>query len=218
MKATSITLLGLLLTTISCNDPVNEFILSENDPINLQINALPSEPLSDSEVDALLFMEEEEKLARDVYIKLFDIWSLQPFDNISSSEQSHMDAVLALINKYDLVNPASDNIQGKFVNQDLQKLYDDLIERGSLSKVDGLRVGGAIEEIDILDLQNALETSVDNEDITMVFESLMKGSRNHLRAFVKNLSSLGVSYSPQYLTKEAYEEIINAGIERGRDF
>ena len=42
-------------------------------------------------------MREEEKLARDVYLTLYDIWGTPAFNNIASSEQTHMDAVLMLI-------------------------------------------------------------------------------------------------------------------------
>ncbi len=216
MKIIYITLLGLLFTSASCDDPVNDFANDANDQLITQIEALPMESLSDSEKAALAFMREEEKLARDVYDFLYSKWNAISFDNISSSEQTHMDAVLALINKYGLEDPAADNIPGKFVNLELQKLYDDLIETGSLSLEDAFKVGGAIEEIDILDLQRELEINIDNQDIIFVFQNLMKGSRNHLRSFVKNLSNLGVVYKPQYLTQEAYDDIINSDMEQGR--
>ncbi|MDP2030099.1 MAG: DUF2202 domain-containing protein [Thiobacillus sp.] len=48
----------------------------------------------------LLFMREEEKLARDVYLTLYETWGLAVFSNIASSEQSHMDALLKLLRTY----------------------------------------------------------------------------------------------------------------------
>ena len=216
MKTIYITLLGLLFTSASCDDIANEIKPYENDQTVTQIITLPMEPLNDLERAALIFMREEEKLARDVYDYLFVKWNSKSFDNISSSEQTHIDAILALIKKYELVDPAADNIPGKFVNSDLQKLYNNLIETGSLSQEDAFKVGAAIEEIDILDLKRELDTNVDNEDIIFAFENLMKGSRNHLRSFVQNLSKLGIDYTPQYLTQEAYDEIINADMEQGR--
>ncbi|MEQ9168412.1 MAG: DUF2202 domain-containing protein [Fulvivirga sp.] len=114
------------------------------------------------------------------------------------------------------MDPAKNDIPGKFVNSDLQKLYNDLIENGNSSQVEAFKVGAAIEEIDILDLQRELDTNVDNEDIIFTFENLLRGSRNHLRSFVQNLSKLGIDYIPQYLTQEAYDEIINADMEQVR--
>jgi hypothetical protein len=216
MKIIHIALLGFLFTSASCDDAANEVNPNENDQMVKQINEFPIEPLNDSEGAALIFMREEEKLARDVYDFLFAQWNSISFDNISSSEQTHMDAVLALINKYELEDPAKNDIPGKFVNSDLQMLYNDLIEKGNLSQVDAFKVGAAIEEIDILDLQRELDTNVDNEDIIFTFENLLRGSRNHLRSFVQNLSKLGIDYKPQYLTQEAYDEIVNADMEQGR--
>jgi len=42
---------------------------------------------------------------------------------------------------------------GEFTDADLQALYDQLIRQGNESAADALKVGLAIEEIDILDLQ-----------------------------------------------------------------
>tara|TARA_Y100001972_G_C7663337_1_gene334886 strand:+ start:1930 stop:2583 length:654 start_codon:yes stop_codon:yes gene_type:complete len=213
MKTLFAVLLGVTLLGTACNDPVTD-ITSDDLTLN-QIKGLALEPLNEGETAALLFMREEEKLARDVYTYLFDKWSVKSFQNISNSEQTHMDAVLVLIDKYELEDPAADNIFGTFQNSDLQRLYDELTDTGSASMEAALKVGAAIEEIDIIDLQQALDISVDNQDITIVFENLMKGSRNHLRAFVSNLSTLGITYEPQYLTQDDYNAIINSQKETG---
>jgi hypothetical protein len=104
--------------------------------------------------------------------------------------------------------------EGVFENQTLQQLYATLIQQGNVSYVDALKVACAIEEIDILDLQNAL-VNVDNQDIRIVYDNLTKGSRNHLRSFVNAMSMIGVTYVPQYLTTAAYNAIITTPIERG---
>ena len=213
MKTLFAVLLGVTLLGTACNDPVTD-ITSDDLTLN-QIKGLALEPLNEGETAALLFMREEEKLARDVYVYLYNMWSVRSFNNISSSEQAHMDAVLVLIDKYELEDPAADNFYGTFQNSDLQRLYDELTDTGSASMEAALKVGAAIEEIDIIDLQQALDTSVDNQDITIVFENLMKGSRNHLRAFVANLSTLGITYEPQYLTQDDYDAIINSPKETG---
>ena len=75
-------------------------------------------------------------------------------------------------------------------------------------------VGATIEDLDIADLEHWL-SKTDNEDIKFVYENLMKGSRNHLRAFIRMLNNYGANYSPQYISKEEYEQIINSQMERG---
>jgi hypothetical protein len=170
--------------------------------------ATPGE-LSAEESAALLYMREEEKLAHDVYVTLYAQWNLPVFQNISQSEQTHTEAVKALLDRYGLDDPASSDL-GVFTNPDLQVLYSELVARGSQSLAEALKVGAAIEEIDILDLQSRL-AQADNADIQHVFNNLMNGSYNHLRAFVSMLNTqTGETYQPQYLSAEAYQAIINA--------
>jgi hypothetical protein len=161
--------------------------------------------LTEAEIAGLQFMIEEEKVARDVYLMLFEIHGLRVFDNISKSEQRHMDAVLFLIDGYNMVNPASDE-RGVFVNPDLQTLYNTLTEQGKVGLEEALQVGALIEETDIVDLNTWLE-KVENANVGLVYANLLKGSTNHLRAFVRNLASLGITYEPQVLDADAYHAI-----------
>ncbi|MBC8447687.1 MAG: DUF2202 domain-containing protein [Chloroflexi bacterium] len=175
----------------------------------------PSGELSEAEIEGLLYMREEEKLARDVYLTLYEAWELPIFQNIASSEQQHMDAVLGLMERYGLEDPAEGQDTGEFANPTLQELYDQLVETGGQSLEDALRVGAAIEEIDILDLEEHI-AQTDKADIQRVYENLLRGSRNHLRSFVGTLErETGETYAPQYLSQEAYDAIVSSPMERG---
>ena len=190
-------------------------VATGNAGLTEQIDVLPVEPLSLQEEESLLFMREEEKLARDVYLYLYDIWGEQIFLNISESEQQHTDAVLGLIEKYNLPDPAAGKAEGEFENLELQGLYDLLTAQGTASLIDALIVGATIEDLDINDLNTQL-LFIDNEDITLVYESLLKGSRNHLRAFTSRLTDLGFDYAPVYISEEDYDAIVNSSVERGK--
>ena len=183
--------------------------------LRTQLNSMPIEDLTAEEEAGLIFMREEEKLAHDVYIKLYETWGRQVFNNIAASEQTHTEAVLLLLERYNLQDPVGDNGVGVFVNADLQLLYDQLVARGNQSVEEAFRVGAAIEEIDILDLQDQLTNVVDNQDITLIYESLQKGSRNHLRAFVRNMDNIGITYAPEYLSQAEYDVIIAGDMENG---
>jgi len=175
-----------------------------------------TEELTADEVAGILFMREEEKLARDVYQVLYAQWSVPIFDNIAGSEATHMDAVLTLIERYGLEDPVDGRAVGEFADPTLQALYDQLVEQGSASLVAALEVGAAIEEIDILDLQAHLDET-ERADIRGVYENLLKGSRNHLRSFSANIERrAGEAYAPQYLDEDAYQAIIGGDTERGR--
>ena len=163
----------------------------------------------------MIFMREEEKLAHDVYLTLYELWGLNIFENIANSEQTHIDAVKHLLEKFDIPDPADTSATGVFENSDLQSLYDALIELGSKSLGDALKVGAAIEEIDILDLEEYLQNTK-NSEIRQVFMNLLKGSENHLRAFTSTLEKqTGEIYVPQYMSEEAYDAIFMAQTKRG---
>ncbi|HNU14256.1 MAG TPA: DUF2202 domain-containing protein [Chitinophagaceae bacterium] len=204
--------LFLSVIFVSCSkDKDNK---NANNNLNSQVNNLPSEPLNTDERTTLSFMREEEKLARDVYIFLYNKWALTIFNNISSSEQSHMNAVVQLLSKYNLPDPVGSNGYGIFSNPVLQNLYTQLTTQGSVSLPDALKVGATIEDLDIYDLTIAL-TKVDNQDITLVYNNLVKGSRNHLRSFYSNIINAGGTYTPQYITQAEFDAIINSPMETG---
>ena len=230
-KSTILSLLGIFAITLtSCNEdlgmgPEVPQYSTENyntDALNseaqqIDVYNLPYEELADLEVASLIFMREEEKLARDIYIEFFEIYpDAQIFSRISDSEQKHMDAVLALLDKYGIEDPVVDEgAIGIFANTDLQSLYNSLLSQGEESLIEALTVGATIEEIDIIDLMALLENTVDNEDITLVYSNLLKGSRNHLRMFVQNLSVNGVTYEPTYLDVTLFDSIISSDMEKG---
>ena len=163
--------------------------------------------LFQTEADTLSFMREEEKLARDVYLQMIAEYGSKIFYNIAESEQTHMDAIKTLLDKYGLDDPAVP-IFGVFNDTDLQVLYDELVARGDDSKLDALRVGALIEEVDIEDLQAAIDQT-DKHDLERVYGNLMSGSKNHLRAFVSQIELLsGENYEAQHLPQEVVDEIL----------
>ncbi len=142
---------------------------------------------SDAEAAALLFMREEEKLARDVYQALYDAWGAKVFKNIAVSESRHMESVKALLDAYGLADPVGANAAGVFVNSELQTAYVDLVAKGTQSLIDAYEVGKTIEELDIEDLE-ALLTISQHADITEVAQNLLNASENHLAAFNRQLA------------------------------
>jgi len=176
------------------------------------VSQYPYQDLSEEERAGLIKMREEEKLARDVYLTLFDKWSHQVFSNIANSEQQHMDAVKSLLDKYGITDPVVDNTVGVFTDPHMAELYNALVQKGSTSIIDALLVGATIEDLDIYDL-NILLAQTDNEDIQVIYQNLTKGSRNHMRAFTRTLGIYGVTYTAQYLTQEEIDQIISGSWE-----
>jgi hypothetical protein len=149
------------------------------------------QPLIAEETAHLLYIREEEKLALDIYQALYSKWQVRIFSNIAVSEQRHFDAIGILISRYGLSDPAQ-TTAGVFTNPDLQKLYDDLLAKGSLSLLDALQVGVAIEETDIDDLKAAIAVT-DNRDVLTVYGNLLNGSLSHLSAFDSYIEAVNLN-------------------------
>jgi len=200
-------LLSISLTLTQCTELTGMEADPESGELKSETSSL-SQELSEEEIHGILFMREEEKLARDVYLYSYEIHPLRPFLNISKSEQAHMDAIKYLIETYELVDPVGDNPPGVFQNEKLQDLYDELIEKGSKSREEALKVGALIEEVDIIDLQRELEEIAEDEDVIRVFTNLCSASENHLRAFVRVLALYEVDYAPVLLDQEEFDRIM----------
>jgi len=182
--------------------------------LETKLGSYPEGKISAEEESDLRYLQEEEKLARDVYDVLYETWGMQVFKNIGNAEQTHMDSVTVLIDRYGLASSENNQAAGVFEHPELQSLYDSLVKTGIQSPEDALRAAALVEETDIADLRDATART-DNADIRYVYENLMRGSENHLRAFVRNLEQQGESYEPVVLTKDEYSDIISTQVRPG---
>lgn len=161
----------------------------------------------------LSYLREEEKLARDVYLYNKELYGLNIFGNISSSEQTHMDKVLELLELAGLEDPMKSNSIGEFNNAELAVLYTELTEQSSVSIVEALKVGALIEDLDIDDIERMI-THTSNETVLTLYANLVCGSKNHIRSYTRNLESNGAAYTPQFISNDYYNQILsesNAG-------
>jgi len=170
--------------------------------------------LTKLERENLILMREEEKLARDVYLAMHKKWGARVFGNISQAESRHMNAVASLLSRYRIADPVTDNTPGKFTATRFQQLYTTLVNTGSNSLQDALKVGLKIEEMDIADLRMAIQQTK-NQDIKRVLEKLLRGSHNHLRAFSRQLAASGGTYNPTSLSQSDFDQIAGSSQERG---
>jgi hypothetical protein len=189
----------IALFTVSCDD--NE----SNNTVSYTIS------LTEEEKVGLLFMLEEEKLARDTYIYMNNLWSMNQFDNIKNSEQTHMNAIKTILDQNNIdytILP-----EGQFDNENLQNLYNQFVIDGQVSSSNALQIGATIEDLDIVDLEDYINEST-NQVLISTYQSLQCGSRNHLRSFVSAINNNESIYIPQFLTIEEYENILNGSHEQ----
>lgn len=185
-----------------------------------------------NEISHLEFMSEEEKLARDVYISMgMKHPTSTVFGKIDNSEEQHKNAVVDMLAKYGVANPSTSDNVGVFTGESygwyFTEKYHALVERGSISELEALHVGAFIEELDMLDINqcpkvivetdNGIDDSsqcgkvyTDNPDIQRLYHSLLEGSKDHLRAYVRNIEKQtgDGSYSAQVLSQEQVDAIL----------
>jgi hypothetical protein len=172
---------------------------------------------SAEEKSSLLYTLQEEKVAFDFYNEMFTKYSEKVFENVSSAEKTHQEHVLNLLNELNINAESYNQNAGEFSTKELQDMYNLLIKTGNYSFTDALLASARYEEKDISDLKN-YRSKASNENIISLFECLEKASQNHLRAFVKNLKTEGITYKSSVLSAEEFNEIINSKNQGGDCF
>ena len=199
MKKVAVYMAALLLVVVSTTTVVSAQAAQE---IQLQ-----AEIAQATEQDGILLMREEEKLARDVYLALYETWNLRIFSNIARAEQRHIDAVAALMKYKGIDDQLADALPGVFTIPKMAALYEELVARGSQSVTEALKVAAFIEDLDIYDLELLIAEAQDETTIR-VYENLLAGSEQHMRAFVGQLSRFGETYESVYIDAERLSEIL----------
>jgi len=207
MTLTTVNYAETKFAPIVMDDGLTIFIPTASESVNL------SPVLSEELVNTLSYMGNEERLAYDVYNRLYAEWGTRTFTNIANnSEIRHIEAVQGLIQKYKLndlnhftnvdlpalgyMNTAVESMKaGTYDIAKIQKLYDDLVSQGSASEIEALKVGCIVEVVDVNDLDEYIDLAKkDNAtDIVDTFNFLRKGSYNHYWAFDGRLKNKGVS-------------------------
>ena len=184
---------------------------------------LPTPSLTQPLKDSLAYMGNEERLAYDVYLNLYD-YHLQSSDiaikqlyNIATNAESkHIAIVQSLVQRYALNATDLTDVNETVVNdnnmsattmprgvydiQKIQDLYDSLYALGQNSQEDALKVGCMVEVTDIDDLDKYITQAQDSNatDIEAAFNTLRDGSYNHYWAFDKALKNIGVTNGCYY--------------------
>ena len=188
-------------------------LLSAFVPTNFSVPT--SDPLTENDKAGLIKMREEEKLALEVYSYLDEMWDHHVFKNIKQSEARHGELLKGLLDQFSIKDPYIAT-KGQYADTQMQKLYQDLTTKGSKSLQDAFLVGATIEDLDIADLDELISVT-SNKDILNVYENLNRGSRNHMRAFTKQLEKMDVVYTPVYIKKDKFSTIVNGTHEEGSE-
>ena len=216
---TSLAIASVILLS-ACGGGSSNSLVSTTTNTETDITSVPEVPasaeLSAAEIQGLLYMREEEELARDLYLDIYAAKDsrLTIFKNISdNAETQHAIAVLALLNMYGIEDPST-GVHNTYTSVEIQALYDQLfnIAIGS-DDIAALKVGALVEETDIRDINlEKTKVSAIHTEIISTYEYLLCGSRNHLRAFAKQIESrTGQPYITQIPEMDAeVQDILNS--------
>jgi hypothetical protein len=146
------------------------------------LSAQAATGLSTKERTTLQSMREEEKLAHDVYVVLASKTGDVRFSRIAAAEIRHGQALERVMAANGVADPTDGYGAGKFPTPSFQKMYDELVEQGSVSLAAALEVGRRIEREDIAGLAVAIDQT-DDAVLDQVYAALKAGSTRHLAAF-----------------------------------
>lgn len=165
--------------------------------------------LTEDDQNSLVYLYEEDKLAHDFYVAMEKEWGHHAYTNIIKAEAQHMSMIKEEAERLG-VDRISILEEGKFVNEDLQSLYDDFLVKGKVSLIEAFKTSAFIEETDINDLE-LKKAQTDVESLKELYGNLISASENHLTAFVKKIKKEGEEYTPQVLSQERFDEGITEG-------
>ena len=181
----------------------------------------------------LVFICEEEKLARDVYRVLGRRFpELGVFADMEAGQEHSRCAVLELLRKYRVSIPSVNDNVGVFswgiYGRYFMEKYLVLTNQGSVSPLNALYVGAFMEELNIqeitscpkaiVDISNGIgEASAcgmrytDNPDVLQIYDALLEDARKHLRLLVHGieLQTGEGKYQAQVLQQNEVDEILS---------
>ena len=177
-------------------------------PVAAQVTLTPNE------IQWLIYIREEEKMARDLYIGMYNSWGLSIFKSISEEEQEHINAMLELFKMYSIVDPLAGDVPRNYTNQHIANLHTSLLTQGMQSNKDGLKACALQEEISMQDLDLAMK-STQQQAINKVYSELQRDSINHLRSFIHSLEIFGERYMAVKIPQQTVDAIILDKMDRG---
>ena len=211
----------MLVFAAGCSQPAGKTVVTPTVTIAVPnssatqdaFNAIPRAPLNASETSDILYLQEAEKFERDLNNALYGMHNDLPvFLQIANSAQVYMVADNVILQRYGIPNPEKD-AAGSFTNPTLQQMYNADINSGQSSAMDALKYSATFEDLHIADLQSAIGRT-DNSDLQFIYRQELASSRNNLRALNQWITAYGGTYTPTYITKSYYNEIISTPAEQ----
>ncbi|MCF7674974.1 MAG: DUF2202 domain-containing protein [Akkermansiaceae bacterium] len=154
----------------------------------------------------LIRLYEEEILAHDLYVALGKKFpEVMPLKNIPQSELRHREALAAILKAEGIALPTPAG-KRRFVSKGLNATFAKWLAAGQQSAAAACLAGVRLEDHDIADLRKA---QLDFPKHKAVLAALEAASGNHLRAFHRNLTVRGGTYTPEAIPADDFKAILN---------
>lgn len=189
-------------------DGVSTFIV-DNLPSIMDV----TDPLGADEIEFIYALREDEKISRDLTLVLAELYpEVQFFSRVAKAGATHIATVERLLDYYEIEYPKL-SAPGMFGDESRQNHYDQLLAMGETEE-GGYRAIAQLEEENIVAYDEVID-DIDNPNIEIVVANLLKSSKNHLRAAVRQITRVGGEYIPQLLDDATYNNIVGSTPEKG---
>ena len=181
--------------------------------IRMHFLSLTKASLDETETADINYLQEAEKVQRDIYAFFTQKFQTIPlFSQMAQEANASMTADDVILERYGLPNPEL-QAPGAFNNKKLQVLYNTVTGEGS-SAVNALKASATSEDLHIADLTAAIGRT-DNDDLKFIYNEQLLLSRNNMRGIIQWIAAFEPSYqySPTYITRDYYNGIINSPMD-----
>lgn len=225
----TILLLALPLVFFSCSsgdsnkgggnvEPMALLEVSDDGVTSFIVANLPSimdvtDPIDADEIEFIYALREDEKISRDLALSFAELYpNEQFFRRVANAGTTHIETIEALLDYYEIEYPKL-SARGLFSDEARQEHYDQLLEMGNTEE-NAYRAIAQLEEEDIVAYSEVLN-DISNPNIEIVVSNLLRSSKNHLRAVVRQINRLGGEYRPLLLDEATYDKIVSSAPEKG---
>jgi hypothetical protein len=212
---------GCISLVLCCSPVVNAAAIDDSDAV-----------LDFNEQTHLVFICEEEKLARDVYRVLGRRFpEVGVFADMEANREHSRCAVRDLLRKYRVSTPLVNDNVGVFswgiYGRYFMEKYLVLTNQGSTTPLNAFYVGAFMEELNIQEINECPKVIVDisnginevtacgmrytrNPEVLRIYKSLLDESRRHLRLLVRGIEQqIGTgNYVAQVLQQDVVNDIL----------
>lgn len=201
----------LAILKVAQEDGMSSFVTPNICPILDVTN-----PLTADEIEFLFAMREDEKVAIDLYTAFATQYpTATQFSRIAAAEATHIAVAETVLGYYEVTYPAL-GAAGVFADAERQAQYQELLAKATTLQA-AFEAMATLEEENIA-AYKAVEANITNANLKLIVSNMIKASSNHLKAAVRQLTALGVTYTPAYLDQATFYNIINSAFTQGNKY